>query len=889
MSEQLSEAQQAVTTVVFRFDPAVDVSQNTDEQLLHIFDRSTLSAYFEQAESFLAEFGEGPFEGLSYRAFIELLSNGADEEGLYAVNQQLTAFIDSGYLDIAQTFQWSIKGQILSFIVELQALRCGQKLQELRVLISENTQERGREDLVFSIAYGLSAASGEEFFPRLAQYLADTLDLDFVSISKVCSDDELSNIAFFGRGELITTDDVYKTEGPFQTHHNRIVCYPERVAAIFPGSNWLAEHKVQAFMSVDLYSSEGEYLGVIALMHCQEFDNIDLARSLLTIFSVRAAAELELQEKKRGEDYKQNRYAALIDSSPNGIVVLDVDPPLSVELSIREQVKHLVQYARYVECNPAFLHIHGLKTPSDAVGRTLDEVDAISDFAGQMREFVFSHYVTKDRATKVFTKDGEEFWLSKTLTGHIENGHLIRIFGVCTDVSEQVRQTQLLAHQASHDELTQLPNRSCFKQKIEQTITELEEGEKIAIFILDLDGFKEINDTLGHVTGDLLLQMVGPRICKVLDSDAVILARLGGDEFGFLVRNPGTESDIIDRALLLMGAIKTPFTVNELDLCVGGSVGISLYPEHGEDFSALMRCADVAMYRAKDQSRDFEIYNSAHDHYSVRRLSLMMDLRAAIDDQQLLLHYQPIVSLDDNSVQGFEALVRWQHPVHGMLPPGEFIPLIELTDVIDPLTWWVIETAIKQLQLWQQQGLEYSLSVNVSTRNIADDSFVYRLSRLLRKYKVDGRKLEMEITESTLMADPVKGRSVLMAMAAMGIRFAIDDFGTGYSSLAYLKSLPVNTLKIDRTFISQMLESHQDEVIVNSTIQLAHNLGMKVTAEGIESGLLLKELAKLGCDRGQGFFICRPMPLADLENWVSLYERGSQQLDRPAISLKTSD
>jgi EAL domain-containing protein (putative c-di-GMP-specific phosphodiesterase class I) len=283
------------------------------------------------------------------------------------------------------------------------------------------------------------------------------------------------------------------------------------------------------------------------------------------------------------------------------------------------------------------------------------------------------------------------------------------------------------------------------------------------------------------------------------------------------------------------------------------------------------------MYRAKEQSRDFEIYSAEHDHYSVRRLSLMMDLRRAIEDEQLLLYYQPIVDLNSESIKGFEALVRWNHPQHGMLLPGEFVPLIELTDVIEPLTWWVIETAVQQLHQWQQQGKKYHLSVNVSARNIADDSFVYRLSQLLRRYKVDGRLLEMEITESTLMADPVKGRSVLTAMSAMGIRFSIDDYGTGYSSLAYLKSLPIDTLKIDRVFISQMQSSVQDEIIVRSTIQLAHNLGMQVTAEGIENASLIGELKALGCDHGQGFFICRPVPLEQLDSWVMLYERSQAE------------
>jgi diguanylate cyclase (GGDEF)-like protein len=455
------------------------------------------------------------------------------------------------------------------------------------------------------------------------------------------------------------------------------------------------------------------------------------------------------------------------------------------------------------------------------------------------------------------------------VTTQEKNNEICQLFGVVTDTTDRVIQSQEIEYRAKHDGLTGLPNRGYFIEQTEAVLSLAGKNDKHALLMLDLDGFKEVNDTLGHETGDELLKDIGPRLKTVLSNLVSIEARLGGDEFAVFIEDYEDENQLRGLASEIMAAIKSPFAIHGLELSVGGSIGIATYPEMSASISSMMRCADIAMYQAKRQSKDYALYNTDSDHYTVRRLSLMMDVRQAITNNELQLFYQPIMSLENQQVSGFEGLIRWQHPELGMLSPGEFIPLIELTDMIMPVTWWVVETAIKQLADWRKLGWEYSVSVNVSTRNLVDVRFVSFIEDCLAKHNVEGQYLEIEITESTLMADPDKSREVLQSIAALGVNISIDDYGTGYSSLAYLKSLPINTLKIDRAFISQMLLNPQDKIIVNSTIQLAHNLGLKVTAEGIEDLSVISDLKALGCDKGQGFYYCKPISVEKLTVWLA--------------------
>jgi diguanylate cyclase (GGDEF)-like protein len=409
--------------------------------------------------------------------------------------------------------------------------------------------------------------------------------------------------------------------------------------------------------------------------------------------------------------------------------------------------------------------------------------------------------------------------------------------------------------QSLHDSLTSLPNRTLFHQHVSESLAE---GHPGAIMLVDLDHFKEVNDTLGHRTGDKLLIEVGARLQSELGTTATV-ARLGGDEFAMLI--PHVDDDeALAVAERVRSSLHTPFVVEAFMLSVEASIGVAVYPHDGEDSGTLLRCADVAMYVAKESRKGCERYTPERDQHSRHRLALMGQVPGAIAGRQLILHYQPKLDLHTGRIVGAEALVRWQHPHLGLLPPGDFVPLIERTVHIAPFTYHVIEVALEQLALWQERGIDLRLAVNVSVSNLLDSGFAPRVEELIKAAGVDGSLLEMEITESTIMADPARAMSVLEELAALGISLSIDDFGTGYSSLSYLKQLPVDTIKIDRSFVMNMATDADDERIVQSTVGLAKNLGLTTVAEGVEDIVALEMLRSLGCDLAQGYFIARALP-----------------------------
>jgi diguanylate cyclase (GGDEF)-like protein len=386
--------------------------------------------------------------------------------------------------------------------------------------------------------------------------------------------------------------------------------------------------------------------------------------------------------------------------------------------------------------------------------------------------------------------------------------------------------------------------------------------------IMDLDRFKEVNDTLGHASGDELLKQVGDRLSQsVRESDTV--ARLGGDEFGVLLPKVVDAEAAVAVARKLRTTLEDPFTIHGLALQMEASIGIALYPEHGGDVQSLLQRADVAMYVAKEHPAGCEVYSRDRDDYSPDRLTLLTGLRRAIDRGELLLHYQPKADLRTGEILGVEALVRWRHPERGMIPPDEFIPAAQKTGVIGPLTMFVLDEALRQCRTWLLQGLELCVAVNLSTRNLLDLHLPEAVAELLARWEVPAGLLELEITESTILADPVRAMQILSRLDEMGVRLSIDDFGTGYSSLAYLKRLPVDELKIDKSFILGMDESENDEVIVRSTIDLGRNLGLRVVAEGVESPQAWSRLAQLGCNVAQGYFLSRPVPAEQLTQWLA--------------------
>jgi diguanylate cyclase len=423
--------------------------------------------------------------------------------------------------------------------------------------------------------------------------------------------------------------------------------------------------------------------------------------------------------------------------------------------------------------------------------------------------------------------------------------------------------------QALHDGLTGLPYRTLLRDRIGQAIRQADrELAPAALALLDLDRFKEVNDTLGHHYGDQLLVQVGQRLRAALRAVDTV-ARLGGDEFAVLLPRVATGEGALAVAGKLQAAMEAPFVLEGLSLEVEASIGVALYPEHGNDPEELLQHADIAMYVAKDTHAGFVLFDPTHDQHSPRRLALLGELRRAIDHHQLLLHYQPKVDTHSGQVLGVEALVRWQHPTHGLIPPGQFIPLAERTGLIQPLTHYVLDAALQQCRDWRQAGHELPVAVNVSARRLLDLDFPDQVAATLTRWRVPARLLVVEITESTIMADPTHALQILGRLNQMGVQLSIDDFGTGYSSMAYLKNLPVHELKIDRSFVAQLTSDSRDAVIVRSTVDLGRNLGLRVVAEGVEDSLTLQHLDLLGCHAVQGYHISRPVPAEDLITWLT--------------------
>ena len=427
-----------------------------------------------------------------------------------------------------------------------------------------------------------------------------------------------------------------------------------------------------------------------------------------------------------------------------------------------------------------------------------------------------------------------------------------------------------LQRMATTDELTGLGNRESFRGAVEARIAYAERtGEGFSVLLMDLDRFKEINDTLGHVYGDRLLCELGPRLEGAVGEDGVV-ARLGGDEFGIMLAAadgaPTALEAIVER---LLTAVGEPFSVDELSLEVGASLGVARYPDDGGDSHTLMRHADIAMYAAKEAQADYMYYTAEQGQDASRRLSVLSDIRRALADGELVVHYQPIVEVGSGRVTGAEGLVRWQHPERGLIPPGAFVQTVEQSGLIGPLTRHVLRSALAELARWRREGRDMSVAVNLSVRNLVDRDLPQEIERMLVEYGVPAQALQLEITESMIMSDPDRALATVGRLSRLGIRLSVDDFGTGYSSLANLRRLPIDELKIDRSFVSPMLTDESDDIIVRSTINLGHDLGLRVIAEGVEDSPTLARLDELGCDLAQGYHLSRPMDAVAFRRWLT--------------------
>jgi len=432
------------------------------------------------------------------------------------------------------------------------------------------------------------------------------------------------------------------------------------------------------------------------------------------------------------------------------------------------------------------------------------------------------------------------------------------------------RHIAALAHQATHDPLTGLPNRILLHTDIQAMRQgQVDDPRPNALLLLDLDRFKEVNDTLGHEIGDRVLNEIARRLTR--PDAACRVYRLGGDEFAVVL--PGIAGEVeIDRAVSCITArLSEPVTIGEISIQVDTSVGVAVQPHDGEDSHALLRCADVAMYEAKHTGSTMLRYRPEMDRHTPERLALVGDFRPALATSEILLHYQPKLDLRRGRIAGFEALVRWQHPRHGLLYPGAFISLVEHSELIHDLSIHVLQLAADQQRRWRSEGLRVPIAVNLSARNLLDQRCMGEIEALVAA----GADLELEITETALAQDAVAAASVLRGLVERGVELAIDDFSMGHSSLGYLRLLPVTKLKIDRSFVSDMVRNEQDRLIVAATISLSHDLGLTVVAEGVEDAATVALLRSLGCDHFQGYFLSRPLPPEQVPGWLSQQRQQS--------------
>lgn len=564
----------------------------------------------------------------------------------------------------------------------------------------------------------------------------------------------------------------------------------------------------------------------------------------------RRAAEAALREI-------EDRYRLVFDSAPIGICLSDLNGYIT---AANQAYQKMLGYTDVELCQTQFTDF----THPDDIQADLER------FQHAKRDAIGGYEMSK----RFVHKDGHE--ISAHLTVVVlrdAQGHPSFNIAMIEDITERKRAEDALVHQAMHDSLTNLPNRVVFRDRVEQAILGAKrENTCIAVLLMDLDRFKEVNDTLGHHYGDGLLQQVGERIRSALrGSDTV--ARLGGDEFGILMSR-ASGVGVTSAARKILSTLGERFTIENHMLDVRASIGIALWPKHGEDESTLVRHADVAMYVAKGTANGYAVYSPGQDRNSPDRMRFSGELREAIGRNQLILHYQPQMNLRTGQIDSVEALARWFHPEHGFIPPDRFIPLTEDTGLIEVLTDQLLERAVRQCRSWADQGLTLRVAVNVSAHNLRDGRLPDVIRSLLEKYDVAPAALTLEITESVVMENRELALTILTNLHEMGVGVSIDDFGTGYSSLGYLKRLPAVEIKVDRSFVIDMMDDDDDMFIVPAIVDLGHNLGLRVVAEGVETRPVLDSLRSMVCDSVQGYYLSRPLPADELTPMLANQELG---------------
>jgi diguanylate cyclase (GGDEF)-like protein/PAS domain S-box-containing protein len=541
---------------------------------------------------------------------------------------------------------------------------------------------------------------------------------------------------------------------------------------------------------------------------------------------------------------------------------------------------------RIAYVNDGFCNLYGV-TREEIVGTTVASfgiVDRHHAILTGLMKHIYENEPFDGEAT-ARRKDGAEFEVDLQLVPVGDFGEPTHWVAFLRDITESKNQLLMLRRQATLDVLTDLPNRMLLLERLEKAIDNARGKKGItALLLMDLDRFKEVNDTFGHHFGDMLLKEVAARLRNLLSPNDT-LSRLGGDEFGMFLTRAADSNDVASVARRLLASLQEPFAIDGHLLEVGASIGIALYPTHGTDARMLLRRADAAMYAAKEANVGYAFHNQEHESQTPEQLTLIVEMRGAMERDEFELYYQPKLHLSSGLMTRAEVLIRWNHPKRGLLAPAAFIPIAERTGLIKPMTDWIIDRMLKQCRQWHDTGAPVHVAVNISAKSLQEQVLPVKIQAALDKWNIDARFVKVEITESSIMADPAHALAITSMLQSMGIRLSLDDFGTGFSSLTNLRQLPIDELKIDKSFVMGMAASEADTTIVRTMVDLSHNLGKQVCAEGVEDEQTWRRLGEMGCDLAQGYWISKPLPAGDFLLWLVDTFWGLRQVKRSARSV----
>ena len=640
------------------------------------------------------------------------------------------------------------------------------------------------------------------------------------------------------------------------------------------GDDYLLKSGVRALLDVPVFR-HGELWGIACFEDCVttrawDNDECEFASSAVDLL----ALSHEISERKKSENelrHTQERHRAFVQASLDSIWSVDIDPPIAMWLPPSEQISALRERGLISDANDAFCRDYKLDVNS-IIGQKLSQFMPELFKGTSLSDWIDRNYKLHEREMRRRMPADEHQWISLTLLGIVENGQLVRLWGARRNITDRMRYQTLLRQLAYRDPLTGLLNRQCLVSEVNAYIDPPSPAPATKpagiLLLLDLDQFKDINDTLGHNAGDEVLRQIRARFDEALSDEDAIAGRLGGDEFAVFVRGTSATEEANRIGAALTEAINAPFVISGGKFHISASIGAATFPADGRTFSALAHAADEAMYHAKETGGGVRLYARSRLVFEPRKLMLLAGLPDAIERGELVLEYQPIVDCATNKPVRMEALVRWNHPEYGRLGANDFIYKAEMSDAIRVLTRWVIDTAISAARDWQSIAPGVGVAINISPRLLGDSSVIDHLQQCVATHGFPANLVDIEITETSLIHNQEHAAQILETCRKQGYSVMIDDYGVGFCSLTYLRRLPLKGLKLDQSFVSRVMDDAEDAIIVQSTIALAHNLGMTVVAEGVENEAILAFLKANGCDFAQGFGIARPVEIAHTKAWL---------------------